>query len=160
MIRISAKTGVGVDQVLDAIVDRIPPPAGDRDAPPRALIFDSSYDDYRGVIAFVRVVDGSFEPRTGLKAMALGTEFEAQELGYMSPSRIPVQSLEAGEVGYIVTGLKDVSRAPRRRHADDAQGGARPRPSPGTRTSSRWCSRGCSRATPTTTPSCVTRSRS
>ena len=109
VVRISAKTGFGVAEVLDAIVDRIPPPSGDPDAPPRALIFDSSYDEYRGVIAFVRVVDGHFATRAPLRAMALGTEFEAQELGYMSPSRVPVKTLEAGEVGYIVTGLKDVS---------------------------------------------------
>ncbi|MGZ8686890.1 MAG: translation elongation factor 4 [Gaiellaceae bacterium] len=109
VVRISAKTGVNVDQVLDAVIERIPAPDGDPSAPPRALIFDSSYDEYRGVIAFVRVVDGSFKSRTTLKAMALGTEFEAQELGFMSPSRVPVEALEAGEVGYVVTGLKDVS---------------------------------------------------
>jgi GTP-binding protein LepA len=110
VLRISAKTGHGVEDVLDAIVDRIPPPAGDPAAPARALIFDSSYDQYRGVIAFVRVVDGRFSAREALRAMALGTEFEAEELGFMSPSRVPVAALEAGEVGYIVTGLKDVSR--------------------------------------------------
>jgi GTP-binding protein LepA len=110
VVRISAKTGQAVDEVLDAIVARIPAPAGDAAAPPRALIFDSSYDDYRGVIAFVRVVDGRFEARQMVRAMALGTEFEAQELGYMSPSRVPVEALVAGEVGYVVTGLKDVSR--------------------------------------------------
>jgi len=109
VVRISAKTGLNVEQVLDAVVERIPAPDGEPSAPPRALIFDSSYDEYRGVIAFVRVVDGSFESRTMLKAMALGTEFEAQELGFMSPSRVPVKALDAGEVGYIVTGLKDVS---------------------------------------------------
>ena len=110
VVRISAKTGYGVDDVLDAIVARIRPPAGDPAAPARALIFDSSYDQYRGVIAFVRVVDGRFTAREALRAMALGTEFEAEELGFMSPSRVPVAALEAGEVGYIVTGLKDVSR--------------------------------------------------
>jgi len=110
VVRISAKTGLNVDQVLDAIIERIPAPAGVADAPPRALVFDSSYDQYRGVIAFVRVVDGRFTTRAALRAMALGTEFEAEELGFMSPSRRPVEALEAGEVGYIVTGLKDVSR--------------------------------------------------
>ena len=109
VIRISAKTGVNVDQVLDAIVERIDAPVGEPDAPARALIFDSSYDQYRGVIAFVRVVDGSFETGTELRAMALGTEFDAEELGFMSPSRIPVKALMAGEVGYVITGLKDVS---------------------------------------------------
>ncbi len=109
VVRISAKTGINVDQVLDGIVERIPPPRGDSDAPPRALIFDSSYDQYRGVIAFVRVVDGRFETGSGLRAMALGTQFDAEELGFMSPSRVPVKALEAGEVGYVITGLKDVS---------------------------------------------------
>jgi GTP-binding protein LepA len=109
VVRISAKTGVNVDQVLDAIVERIPAPAGDPDAPPRALIFDSSYDQYRGVIAFVRVVDGRLQTGSALRAMALGTTFDAEELGFMSPSRQPVTELVAGEVGYVITGLKDVS---------------------------------------------------
>ena len=126
VIRISAKTGQGVEDVLDAIITRIPAPVGDPAAPARALIFDSSYDQYRGVIAFVRVVDGRLTTREPLRAMALGTEFEAEELGYMSPSRVPVPALEAGEVGYVVTGLKDVSSlrvgdtlTPRRRSATE-----------------------------------------
>jgi len=110
VLRISAKTGEGVPEVLDAIVERIPAPAGDPDAPARALVFDSSYDQYRGVIAFVRVVDGRFQSGEGLRAMAQGTLFEAEELGVMSPARVPVDALGAGEVGYVVTGLKDVSR--------------------------------------------------
>ncbi|HZT16992.1 MAG TPA: translation elongation factor 4 [Gaiellaceae bacterium] len=105
---ISAKTGAGVEAVLDAIVERIPPPAGAAQSPARALIFDSSYDQYRGVVAFVRVVDGTLRPREQLLAMALGTRFEAQEIGFMSPAMRPVQALEAGEVGYVITGLKDV----------------------------------------------------
>src|SRR5262245_5197536 len=110
VLRISAKTGDGVAAVLDAIVERIDPPAGDSEAPARALVFDSSYDQYRGVVAFVRVVDGSFETREPLVAMAQGTTFEAEELGVLSPARTPVPSLGAGEVGYVITGLKDVSR--------------------------------------------------
>ncbi len=110
VLRISAKTGEGVEDVLDAIVERIPPPAGDPDAPARALVFDSSYDQYRGVVAFVRVVDGRFEPHEPVRAMAQGTAFEAEELGVMAPAREPVSTLGAGEVGYVVTGLKDVSR--------------------------------------------------
>jgi GTP-binding protein LepA len=109
VLRISAKTGQGVEEVLDAIVERIPPPAGSRAAPPRALIFDSSYDQYRGVVAFVRVVDGALTPRADMRAMALGTRFEAQEIGVMSPAMKPVSSLVAGEVGYVITGLKEVS---------------------------------------------------
>ena len=110
VLRISAKTGLGVEDVLDAIVERIPPPEGDPDAPARALIFDSSYDQYRGVVAFVRVVDGRFETRDALRAMAQGTRFEAEELGFLTPDRHPVKALEAGEVGYVITGLKDVSK--------------------------------------------------
>jgi GTP-binding protein LepA len=110
VLRISAKTGSGVEDVLDAIVERVPPPAGDADAPARALIFDSSYDQYRGVVAFVRVVDGSFETREPLRAMAQGTRFEAEELGFFSPTMRAGKRLTAGEVGYVITGLKDVSR--------------------------------------------------
>jgi GTP-binding protein LepA len=110
VLRISAKTGEGVGEVLDAVVERIPAPAGDPSAPPRALIFDSSYDQYRGVVAFVRVVDGVFRRGEALRAMALGTEFDAEELGFLSPAMTPVAELSAGEVGYVITGLKDVSR--------------------------------------------------
>ena len=109
VLRISAKTGQGVPELLDAIVERIPRPAGDPDAPARALIFDSSYDQYRGVVAFVRVIDGVFRPRERLRAMAMGTRFEAQEIGFMAPAMSPVDGLTAGEVGYVITGLKDVS---------------------------------------------------
>ena len=110
VLRISAKTGQGVAEVLDAIVERIPAPGGDAAAPARALVFDSSYDQYRGVVAFVRVVDGSFARREPLRAMAQGTRFEAEELGFFSPEMTPARTLEAGEVGYVITGLKDVSR--------------------------------------------------
>jgi GTP-binding protein LepA len=110
VLRISAKTGDGVAEVLDAIVERVPPPAGDPDSPARALVFDSSYDQYRGVVAFVRVVDGSFSAREALRTMATDTRFDAEELGFFSPAMTPVERLSAGEVGYVITGLKDVSR--------------------------------------------------
>jgi GTP-binding protein LepA len=110
VLRISAKTGESVAEVLDAVIERISAPEGNPDAPPRALVFDSSYDQYRGVVAFVRVVDGRFHTRDDLRAMAAGTRFEAEELGFFSPVRSPTETLEAGEVGYVVTGLKDVSR--------------------------------------------------
>jgi GTP-binding protein LepA len=110
VLRISAKTGDGVAGVLDAIVERVPPPAGELDAPARALVFDSSYDQYRGVVAFVRVVDGAFSSREALRTMATDTRFDAEELGVFSPAMTPVERLTAGEVGYVVTGLKDVSR--------------------------------------------------
>ncbi len=110
VLRISAKTGQGIEAVLDAVIERIPAPTGTAEAPPRALIFDSSYDQYRGVVAFVRVVDGTFRTGEGVQAMAQGTRFEAEELGFFSPTMRAAQTLEAGEVGYVVTGLKDVSR--------------------------------------------------
>ncbi|MHB8469637.1 MAG: translation elongation factor 4 [Gaiellaceae bacterium] len=109
VVRISAKTGQNVGDVLDAIVERVPPPAGEPAAPPRALVFDSAYDQYRGVVAFIRVVDGSLSRREALQTMATGLRFDAEELGFFSPTMTPVQSLDAGEVGYVVTGLKDVS---------------------------------------------------
>jgi GTP-binding protein LepA len=109
VVRISAKTGVNVAQVLDAIIERVPAPAGDPDAAPRALVFDSSYDQYRGVIAFLRVIDGTFTRRDALQAMATQTRFDAEELGFFSPTMRPVESLTAGEVGYVVTGLKELS---------------------------------------------------
>ena len=109
VVRISAKTGVNVAQVLDAVIERVPAPAGDLDAPPRALVFDSSYDQYRGVVAFVRVIDGTFTRRDALHAMATKTRFDAEELGFFSPTMRPVESLTAGEVGYVVTGLKELS---------------------------------------------------
>ena len=110
VLRISAKTGEGVADVLDAIVERIPPPRGEPREPARALVFDSSYDQYRGVVAFVRVVDGGFRHRERVRAIAAGTRFEAEELGFFAPDRRPMETLSAGEVGYVVTGLKDVSR--------------------------------------------------
>ena len=110
VVRISAKTGQNIEAVLDAIVERVPPPSGDPAAPARALIFDSSYDQYRGVVAFVRIVDGSLSTHEALRAMGEGTEFEAEELGFFSPTRMQVERLDAGEVGYVITGLKDVSR--------------------------------------------------
>jgi len=127
VLRISAKTGAGVEEVLDAIVERVPPPAGDPQAPARALIFDSSYDQYRGVVAFVRVVDGHFSTGEPLRAMALGTRFEAEELGFFSPTRRASARLEAGEVGYVITGLKDVSRV---RVGDTLTAEARPAAEP------------------------------
>jgi len=110
VLRVSAKTGEGVEAVLDAIVERIPPPTGDPDAPPRALVFDSAYDQYRGVVAFVRVVDGQFRAREEVRAMAQGTRFETEEVGFFSPTMRAAESLGAGEVGYVITGLKDVAR--------------------------------------------------
>jgi GTP-binding protein LepA len=110
VLRISAKTGEGVDDVLEAIVHRIPPPGGDPQAPPRALIFDSEFDQYRGVVAYIRMVDGEFTNAEAIKAMQAGTEAEIDEIGFFTPTMKPAQGMSAGEVGYAITGLKDVSK--------------------------------------------------
>jgi GTP-binding protein LepA len=109
-LRISAKTGEGVDEVLETIVERIPPPAGDPEAPPRALIFDSEFDQYRGVVAYVRMVDGRFERGKRIVAMQAGTEAEIDEIGFFVPKAAAAAGMGAGEVGYIITGIKDLSR--------------------------------------------------
>jgi GTP-binding protein LepA len=108
VLRISAKTGQGVTEVLEAVVARVPPPHGDPAAPARALIFDSVYDQYRGVVAFVRVVDGAFAHGDRLKAMQTGLVVEAEQIGVMSPEMVPTGRLQAGETGYLVTGLKSL----------------------------------------------------
>src|SRR5436309_4024406 len=110
VLRISAKTGEGVVAVPEAIGDRIPPPAGEPDAPPRALIFDSEFDQYRGVVAYVRMVDGHFERGERIVAMQARTEADIDEIGFFVPKAAPAAGMSAGEVGYIITGIKDVSR--------------------------------------------------
>jgi len=110
ILRISAKTGEGVREVLEQLVRRVPPPAGEPDGPPRALIFDSQFDPYRGVIAYVRVVDGRFRKRDPILAMASGARAEIDELGFFSPQMMASDQLGAGEVGYVITGIKEVSR--------------------------------------------------
>src|SRR5919199_4140322 len=110
VLRISAKTGEGIEDMLEAIVQRIPPPEGDAAAPPRALIFDSEFDQYRGVIAYVRVVDGEFSQRDAIQAMQTGTLAEIDDIGFFGPEQTSVETLRAGEVGYVITGVKDVSQ--------------------------------------------------
>jgi GTP-binding protein LepA len=109
VLRISAKTGEGVEQVLEAIVARIPPPRGDAQAPPRALIFDSEFDPYRGVVAYVRLVDGAFQKGERITAMQTGTEADIDEIGFFVPQTRAAQAMAAGEVGYVITGIKDVA---------------------------------------------------
>lgn len=104
----SAKTGEGVEALLDRIVAEVPAPAGDPDAPARAMIFDSVYDTYRGVVTYVRVVDGSLEPRRDIQMMSTGARHELQEIGVISPEPTPTAGLGVGEVGYLITGVKDV----------------------------------------------------
>jgi GTP-binding protein LepA len=109
ILQISGKTGAGVGEVLEELVKRVPPPDGDPDGPARALIFDSEFDQYRGVIAYIRVVDGVFRKGEPIRAMAAGTEADIDDLGFFSPQMMPTDQLAAGEVGYLITGLKDVT---------------------------------------------------
>jgi GTP-binding protein LepA len=110
VMRISAKTGEGVREVLEAIVERIPPPQGEPKAPPRALIFDSEFDQYRGVVAYVRMMDGKFTKREPIVAMQAGTRAEIDEIGFFTPQMRAADGMAAGEVGYVITGIKDVSK--------------------------------------------------
>ena len=110
MLRISAKTGEGVVEVLEAIVARIPAAQGEPEAPARALIFDSEFDQYRGVIAYVRMVDGAFRKRERILAMQNGTEADIDDIGFFRPAMTGVQGMEAGDVGYVITGIKDVAK--------------------------------------------------
>ncbi len=111
VLRVSGKTGMGVEELLDRIVERIPAPTGDADAPARAMIFDSVYDAYRGVVTYVRMVDGSLEPRERIQMMSTRATHELLEIGVSSPEPIPTKGLGVGEVGYLITGVKDVRQS-------------------------------------------------
>ncbi len=132
ILRVSAKTGEGVETVLEAVVARVPPPSGDPEAPLRALIFDSHYDSYKGVVAYVRAVDGQMDARTPLQLMATGARVEPVEIGVFAPGMKPTGALSAGEVGYVATGLKTVRECRVGDTLTLAQGGA-PDPLPGYR---------------------------
>lgn len=105
---ISAKVGIGIDDVFKAIIDRIPYPQGNSDEPLQALIFDSLYDSYKGVIAHIRIVQGTLKNGMKIKMMSTGKEFDVTEIGIFTPNMVPVGSLEAGEVGYVAASMKDV----------------------------------------------------
>jgi len=108
ILRVSAKEGVNIDKVLDAIVEQIPSPQGDITAPLQALIFDSHYDSYKGVVAYIRVMAGTMQPTDSLRLMATRADVKPVEIGVFSPGMIPVNELKAGDVGYVATGLKTV----------------------------------------------------
>ncbi len=110
IVRLSAKTGQGVDELLQRLVDQVPPPHGDAEAPLRALVFDSYYDAYRGVVCYVRVVDGRLHSGHRLKFIATGETHDAAEIGVLTPVAQPMNTLEAGEVGYLITGVKEIDR--------------------------------------------------
>jgi len=109
ILRISAKEGINIDQLLQAIVQKIPPPVGDPHAPLRALIFDSHYDSYKGVVSYIRVMDGTIQSNDTLHMISTGVNLKPVEIGYFAPELKPVNELVAGDVGYIATGLKTVS---------------------------------------------------
>ncbi|MGH9803651.1 MAG: translation elongation factor 4, partial [Candidatus Acidiferrales bacterium] len=110
-LRISAKSGEGVPAVLEAIVERVPPPRGERAAPLRALIFDSWYDPFRGVVALVRVVDGALRPKMRIRLWNTGQSYEVEQLGVLTPKPVQVEELLAGEVGFVIANIKQVSEA-------------------------------------------------
>jgi GTP-binding protein LepA len=111
ILKVSAKTGAGVSELLERVIERIPAPKGDADAPARALIFDSVYDTYRGVVTYVRVVDGRIGTREKIEMMSLGTTHELLEVGVTSPEPIATDGIGVGEVGYLITGVKDVRQS-------------------------------------------------
>ncbi|SDN53436.1 translation elongation factor 4 [Allokutzneria albata] len=111
VLRVSAKTGVGVSELLDEVVRQVPAPTGDSDAPPRAMIFDSVYDTYRGVVTYIRVMDGKITPRQRIKMMSTGATHELLEVGIVSPEPKASEGLGVGEVGYLITGVKDVRQS-------------------------------------------------
>ncbi|WP_053632254.1 translation elongation factor 4 [Streptomyces sp. H021] len=111
VLRVSAKTGMGVDALLDKVVATVPAPVGVKDAPARAMIFDSVYDSYRGVVTYVRVVDGQLNKRERIKMMSTGATHELLEIGVSSPEMTPADGIGVGEVGYIITGVKDVRQS-------------------------------------------------
>ncbi|CAM5322221.1 elongation factor 4 [Streptomyces spiroverticillatus] len=111
VLKVSAKTGVGVDALLDRVVRDVPAPVGVKDAPARAMIFDSVYDSYRGVVTYVRVVDGQLNKRERIKMMSTGATHELLEIGVSSPEMTPSDGLGVGEVGYLITGVKDVRQS-------------------------------------------------
>ncbi|MFJ6679504.1 translation elongation factor 4 [Microbacterium sp. NPDC091382] len=111
VLKVSGKTGMGVEALLDRIVERIPAPVGDADAPARAMIFDSVYDAYRGVVTYVRMVDGKLEPRERIQMMSSKAAHDLLEIGVSSPEPVPTKGLGVGEVGYLITGVKDVRQS-------------------------------------------------
>ncbi|MEV8342968.1 translation elongation factor 4 [Streptomyces niveus] len=111
VLKVSAKTGVGVDVLLDRVVRDVPPPVGVADAPARAMIFDSVYDSYRGVVTYVRVIDGQLNKRERIRMMSTGATHELLEIGVSSPEMTPADGIGVGEVGYLITGVKDVRQS-------------------------------------------------
>ncbi len=156
VLKVSAKTGEGVAELLDKVVRDVPAPVGVKDAPARAMIFDSVYDAYRGVVTYVKVVDGTLSKRERIRMMSTGAAHELLEIGTNSPEMTAADGLSVGEVGYLITGVKDVRQSKvgdtitqLSKGADVPLGGYKDR--------SRWSSPVCTRSTAPTTRSCATR---
>ena len=158
ILRISAKTGDGVPELLDAIIERIPPPVGDPDTPLQALIFDSQFDQYRGVVSSVRVMNGRMSAGSRLAFMQAGAHHEAIEVGVRRPVPTSVAELGPGEVGYLIAGIKDVGEARSGETVTTVTRADRRSRCRAIATPSRWCSPESSRSTATTSRTCVRRS--
>ena len=157
VLHISAKTGAGVKELLDAVIERIPAPTGDADADLQALMFDSYYDAYRGVISSVRVFNGVLGSGAKLRYLNARQDHDAEEIGVRLPVPTPVAMLGPGEVGYLIAGIKDVGEAKVGETVTESRESARS-PSRAIGTRSRWCSAACIRSTATSTPTCARRS--
>lgn len=171
VLKVSAKTGIGVDALLDRVVRDVPAPIGQADAPARAMIFDSVYDAYRGVVTYVRVVDGQLNKRERIRMMSTGATHELLEIGVSSPEMTPADGIGVGEVGYIITGVKDVRQSKvgdtitsLNKGATEALGGYKdPKPMvfsglyPWTDPTTRICARPSTSSSSTTPPWCTSR---
>ena len=155
-VLISAKTGLGIDEVLEAIVTRLPPPKGDRDAPLKALLVDSWYDAYLGVVVLVRIVDGEMKKGQRIRMMATDAVYEVERVGVFTPKMHAVDELGPGEIGFITAPIKQVADT---RVGDTITDDRKPvtERCPASSRRSRWCSAACSRSTPPISRACARR---
>lgn len=156
VLRVSGKTGEGVAELLDRIVAEVPAPTGNPDAPARALIFDSVYDSYRGIVTYIRMVDGELKSREKLHMMGIGMTHDPIEIGAISPDMMPTKALGAGEVGYAITGAKDVSQS---KVGDTITSAINPATEPleGYRDRNQWSTPACSQSTTRNIRNCARR---
>ena len=155
-IRVSAKTGIGIDDLLEAMVKRLPQPMGDRNAPLKALLVDSWYDPYLGVVTLVRVQDGVLKKGLRIRMMAVGAAYDLDKVGIFAPKPTDVTELGPGEIGFIIAGIKTIADCKvgdtitdDRKPATEMLAGSSP--------SCRWCSAACSRPTPPSSRPCANR---
>ena len=156
-ILISAKTGLGIDEVLEAIVHRLPPPKGDRDAPLKALLVDSWYDAYLGVVVLVRVVDGTLKKGQRIRMMGTHATYEVDRVGVFTPKMLEAAELGPGEIGFITASIKEVADT---RVGDTITDDRKPAAAAAARLPAgacRWCSAACSRSTPPSSRTCAPR---